>query len=258
MTSRRRCRPRPASRASSASIPDVIILDLGLPDMDGVELCRLLRDGRSTPIIVLSARGEEPDKVRALDAGADDYVTKPFGAEELLARIRVALRRIEAAPASAGPIVRGDLVIDRDRHTVERGDETDSADAEGVRAARVPRPASRPRVDASRDPESHLGTACRRSTRAPAGAARLLAKEAGARSFTSSLHRDGALGRLPVRGSRVAFVEREIEQQHIHARLAEDAQLARLGRLRDQLSNRRLIDAAFARHARHLKVRARR
>ena len=103
--------------------PDVIILDLGLPDMDGVELCRLLRDGRSTPIIVLSARGEEPDKVRALDAGADDYVTKPFGAEELLARIRVVLRRVEAAPASAGPIVRGDLVIDRDRHTVARGDE---------------------------------------------------------------------------------------------------------------------------------------
>ena len=102
--------------------PDVIILDLGLPDMDGVELCRLLRDGRSTPIIVLSARGEEPDKVKALDAGADDYVTKPFGAEELLARLRVALRRIESAPASAGPIVRGDLIIDRERHTVERGD----------------------------------------------------------------------------------------------------------------------------------------
>ena len=102
--------------------PDVIILDLGLPDMDGVELCRLLRDGRSTPIIVLSARGEEPDKVKALDAGADDYVTKPFGAEELLARLRVALRRIDSAPASAGPIVRGDLIIDRERHTVERGD----------------------------------------------------------------------------------------------------------------------------------------
>ena len=76
--------------------PDVIILDLGLPDMDGVEVCRLLRDGRSTPIIVLSARGAEPDKVGALDAGADDYVTKPFGAEELLARIRVALRRVES------------------------------------------------------------------------------------------------------------------------------------------------------------------
>jgi two-component system KDP operon response regulator KdpE len=103
--------------------PDLIILDLGLPDMDGVELCRLLRDGRSTPILVLSARGAEPDKVSALDAGADDYVTKPFGAEELLARIRVALRRIEGAPVTTGPIVRGDLTIDRDRHTVTRGEE---------------------------------------------------------------------------------------------------------------------------------------
>ena len=102
--------------------PDIIILDLGLPDMDGVDLCRHLRDGGSMPIVVLSARGAEADKVAALDAGADDYVTKPFGAEELLARIRVALRRIESS-ASAGPIVRGDLVIDRDRHSVTRGEE---------------------------------------------------------------------------------------------------------------------------------------
>ena len=104
--------------------PDLIILDLGLPDLDGCEVCRLLRDGRSTPIIVLSARGSETDKVAALDAGADDYVTKPFGAEELLARIRVALRRIEPARASTGPIVRGDLSIDRDRHTVNRGEQS--------------------------------------------------------------------------------------------------------------------------------------
>jgi two-component system KDP operon response regulator KdpE len=103
--------------------PDLVVLDLGLPDLDGVEVCRLLRDGRSTPIIVLSARGAESDKVAALDAGADDYVTKPFGAEELLARVRVALRRIDATPSTAGPIVRGDLVIDRDRHLVSRGDD---------------------------------------------------------------------------------------------------------------------------------------
>jgi two-component system KDP operon response regulator KdpE len=101
--------------------PDLIILDLGLPDLDGIELCRLLRDGRVTPILVVSARGAEPDKVAALDAGADDYVTKPFGAEELLARIRVALRRVETSPPTAGPVVRGDLTIDRDRHSVTRG-----------------------------------------------------------------------------------------------------------------------------------------
>lgn len=103
--------------------PDLIILDLGLPDMDGVDVCRLLRDGRPTPILVLSARGAEPDKVSALDGGADDYVTKPFGAEELFARIRVALRRVESSPATAGPIIRSDLIIDRDRHSVTRGDE---------------------------------------------------------------------------------------------------------------------------------------
>lgn len=103
--------------------PDVIILDLGLPDMDGLEVCRLVRDGRSTPILVLSARGAEVDKVSALDAGADDYVTKPFGVEELLARVRVALRRVDP-PASSGPIVRGNLVIDRDRHSASRDGET--------------------------------------------------------------------------------------------------------------------------------------
>ena len=129
--------------------------------MDGVEVCRLLRDGRSTPIIVLSARGAEADKVGALDAGADDYVTKPFGAEELLARIRVALRRVDASPASAGPIVRGDLVIDRDRHAVQPRRREDSADPEGVRAAGVPGAASRSRTHASRDPQGDLGTACR-------------------------------------------------------------------------------------------------
>ena len=103
--------------------PDLIILDLGLPDLSGVEVCRLVRDGRSTPIIVVSARGAESEKVAALDAGADDYVTKPFGTEELLARIRVAVRRTEAAPAAGGMIVRGDITIDRDRHRVTRAEE---------------------------------------------------------------------------------------------------------------------------------------
>ncbi|HYT76881.1 MAG TPA: response regulator transcription factor [Vicinamibacterales bacterium] len=101
--------------------PQLVILDLGLPDMDGVEVCRRLREGRAIPILVLSARGAERDKVAALDAGADDYVTKPFGAEELLARVRAALRRNEATPAAAGPIVRGDLSVDVDRRRVTRG-----------------------------------------------------------------------------------------------------------------------------------------
>jgi two-component system, OmpR family, KDP operon response regulator KdpE len=100
--------------------PQLIILDLGLPDIDGIEMCRRLREGRSVPILILSARGAEPDKVAALDAGADDYVTKPFGAEELLARVRVALRRTDGM-AVAGVIRRGDLAIDLDRRKVMRG-----------------------------------------------------------------------------------------------------------------------------------------
>src|SRR5262245_56887205 len=82
--------------------PELIVLDLGLPDMAGVDVCRQIRVGTNTPILILSARGAEGDKVNALDAGADDYVTKPFGGEELLARIRVALRRVEPPlPANA-------------------------------------------------------------------------------------------------------------------------------------------------------------
>src|SRR5205085_7233015 len=111
---------RGAVEAVERENPDLMVLDLGLPDMDGVEVTRLVRDGRATPIVVLSARGAEDDKVRALDAGADDYVTKPFGTEELLARVRVALRRTEAAPPQSGPIISGGLVIDRGRFRVIR------------------------------------------------------------------------------------------------------------------------------------------
>jgi two-component system KDP operon response regulator KdpE len=77
----------------AARRPDVIVLDLGLPDMDGVQVTRLLREWSQTPILILSVRGGEADKIAALDAGADDYLTKPFGSGELLARLRVALRR---------------------------------------------------------------------------------------------------------------------------------------------------------------------
>jgi two-component system, OmpR family, KDP operon response regulator KdpE len=113
---------RAAIAAASRDAPDLIVLDLGLPDMDGVDVCRTVREDGGAPIIVLSARGAEQDKVRALDAGAEDYVTKPFGAEELLARIRVVLRRTDTAVQSTGQMTRGDLLIDRDRHRVIRGE----------------------------------------------------------------------------------------------------------------------------------------
>jgi two-component system KDP operon response regulator KdpE len=94
--------------------PDLILLDLGLPDLDGVEVTRRLREWSTTPIIVVSARGREGDKIQALDAGADDYLTKPFGAGELLARMRVALRNAARAGAGAGETVfrNGDLAVD--------------------------------------------------------------------------------------------------------------------------------------------------
>jgi two-component system KDP operon response regulator KdpE len=97
--------------AAAAHPPDLVILDLGLPDMDGVDVIGGLRGWTAVPIIVLSGRADSTDKVEALDAGADDYVTKPFGMDELLARMRAAVRRIPAAEAP--PRVRlGDLVID--------------------------------------------------------------------------------------------------------------------------------------------------
>ena len=102
--------------------PDLVILDLGLPDMDGSDVCRKVRDRADTPILILSARGEEKDKVAALDQGADDYVTKPFGPEELMARVRAALRRSLGREGTLhGQLTRGDLTIDFDRRRVHRG-----------------------------------------------------------------------------------------------------------------------------------------
>jgi two-component system KDP operon response regulator KdpE len=103
--------------------PDVILLDLGLPDRDGLEVTRELREWSAIPIIVLSARGREQDKVAALDLGADDYLTKPFGVEELLARIRVALRHAALPPgAPPEPVFEaGDVRVDLVRREVRRG-----------------------------------------------------------------------------------------------------------------------------------------
>jgi len=114
---------RAALQAVERDKPDLIVLDLGLPDIDGVEVCRRVRHTASVPILILSARGAEGDKVSALDAGADDYVTKPFGAEELLARIRATLRRVDNPSPPSEPIVRGNLVIDRERFRVLRDGE---------------------------------------------------------------------------------------------------------------------------------------
>jgi two-component system KDP operon response regulator KdpE len=109
--------------AASRQPPDLVVVDLGLPDMDGVDVVEGIRGWSGAPILVLSARDAEPAKVRALDAGADDYVTKPFGMDELLARIRAALRR--AAPVADAPVVRtGAFAVDLAAKRVTRPDGT--------------------------------------------------------------------------------------------------------------------------------------
>lgn len=112
---------------TSSTDINLVILDLGLPDRDGVEVIEALRGWSRVPVIVLSARQEDADKVAALDAGADDYLTKPFSVEELLARVRVALRRLAydspATPTEAAVYRNGELLIDFDAGVATRGGE---------------------------------------------------------------------------------------------------------------------------------------
>ncbi len=111
-----------ALHAAAAHPPDLVVLDLGLPDMDGVQVIRGLRGWTAVPIIVLSGRVGSPDKVVALDAGADDYVTKPFGVDELLARIRAVTRRSVADTAAAAGARIGSCTVDLAGHAVTRAD----------------------------------------------------------------------------------------------------------------------------------------
>ncbi len=118
-----------AAQSSAAALssyrsnhPDVVILDLGLPDADGFTVVRALRQESQTPVIVLSARGADQDKVKALDLGADDYLTKPFSVEELLARVRVVLRHAARPATGAAPIFRtGELAVDLESRIVTVG-----------------------------------------------------------------------------------------------------------------------------------------
>lgn len=113
------------SDALAADPPDIVLLDLGLPDMDGREVCRVLREQSAVPILVVSARGEEIDRVDLLEMGADDYLVKPFGFQELVARIRAVTRRARGTerrrdPVAAAPRL-GALVVDRRAHRVSLG-----------------------------------------------------------------------------------------------------------------------------------------
>jgi len=110
-------------RAIALWSPDAVVLDLGLPDMDGKDVLKRAREFYQGPIIVLSARDREAEKIAALDLGANDYVEKPFGVGELLARIRAGLRQGGLAPAAGGVVTAGDVVIDLDRRIVTRAGE---------------------------------------------------------------------------------------------------------------------------------------
>jgi DNA-binding response OmpR family regulator len=98
--------------------PDLVVLDLTMPEMDGLEFTRRLRQESNTPIIMLTARVEETDRIIGLELGADDYVTKPFSPRELVARVRAVLRRLQPEPVSAGVLRTGDLVLNRDEHSL--------------------------------------------------------------------------------------------------------------------------------------------
>jgi two-component system, OmpR family, KDP operon response regulator KdpE len=117
-----------ALRLAAAHQPDVVLLDLGLPDMDGVEVIKGLRGWTRVPILVLSARHSSDEKVEALDAGADDYVTKPFGMDELLARLRAAVRRAE--PTGGGE---EDVLVETDEFTVDLAAKKVNRDGKDVR-----------------------------------------------------------------------------------------------------------------------------
>ena len=140
-----------ALAAVVAHRPDLIVLDLGLPDMDGIEVTRLLREWTQIPIIIVTVQEQETAKIAALDAGADDYVTKPFGMGELLARMRVALRRA-ASPAAEPIFTSGELTVDLTRRLV----------TVGGREVQV--------TPTEYDSAADAGGACRESAHAPATA----------------------------------------------------------------------------------------
>ena len=152
-------RPRPGHDGlveAATRKPDLVILDLGLPDLDGVEVVTRLREWYTRPIIILSARSDEQEKIKALDAGADDYLTKPFGIGELLARIRVALRRSSRDADAADTVFRfGDVDVDLAARRVIARRRRSASHAQRISPADDADPARRQGVHAS--PTAHRG-----------------------------------------------------------------------------------------------------
>ena len=191
--------------------PDVIILDLGLPDMDGTEVIHGVRGWTSIPIIVLSAWGQESQKVAALDAGADDYVTKPFGMDELLARLRAAVRR--ASPAPDEPVVAtADFTVDlAAKQVVRSGRVRRPADPHRMAAARDPGPQQRPPGHPAPAAARGLGPLVRDGEQLPAGLPGPAAPQARTRTVPAQVpaHRIG-------HGLPVQAVSAEPSRPHEH------------------------------------------
>ena len=148
--------------------PDLVVLDLGLPDMDGKDVLAELREWSQVPVLVLSVRASEGEKVLALDGGANDYVTKPFAIQEFLARVRVLLRQAGAGEPEAARIASGPLCVDFAYRRVTSGRCRGCAHAQGVRGSGHARPPYRPGGDPAAAAQGHLGADPRRGQPLPA------------------------------------------------------------------------------------------
>ena len=182
---------------------DLILLDLNMPGIGGLETCRAIRETSELPIIVLSVRNTERDKVEALDAGADDYVTKPFGIQELLARIRAAMRRMPDSRGNGEPLVRGRGTGDRLRNPpCDSQRKEHSSDTEGVRSPEVSGRSSQPADSASKASPDGLGSGLWRRSRISEGRGQSITEENRTHSFRSKISSDGAVGGISLCNSR--------------------------------------------------------
>ena len=180
-------------------MPNLVLLDMNMPGMGGLETCRAIRCGSDIPVIILSVRNTEKDKVAALDAGADDYVTKPFGIEELLARIRAALRRSPSS-SEGGPrgFTASDLEIDFDTRQVRANGKDVRLTPKEFEPA-LPGSPRRQARHASRTPASRLGSRLRRRARIPPRLHQPGPQKNRGQSRQAQIHPHRALGRLPLR-----------------------------------------------------------
>ena len=188
-----------AVSAAAMRPPAAVILDLVLPDGSGVDVCRELRRWTDVPILVLSAVGDEREKVDALDAGADDYVTKPFGIDELLARLRALLRR--AAPASDPVVELGELVVDLEKRLVTLAWGPGLAHADGVRVAEPVRAERGQAADAPGDPACRVGPELPHRVQLPPRLRLAASTEDRSRPDAASVPPDRVRRRVPARSA---------------------------------------------------------